>query len=65
LPAWKAFNNSIGTDGTVGTWHETYKAGKGTYEHVDVNMPAFGLGKAAALVEAKEDLESAKDRLKM
>jgi hypothetical protein len=65
LPAWKAFNNSIGTDSTVGIWHETYKAGKGIYENVDVNMPAFGLGKAAALVEAKEDLESAKDRLKM
>jgi len=65
LPAWKAFNNAIGTDGTVGIWHETYKAGAGTYENVYVNMPAFGLGKAAALVEAKGDLKSAQDRLKM
>jgi hypothetical protein len=65
LPAWKAFNNAIGTDGTVGIWHETYKAGTGTYENVYVNMPAFGLGKAAALVEAKGDLKSAKDRLKL
>lgn len=65
LPAWKAFNNAIGTDGTVGIWHETYKAGAGTYENVYVNMPAFGLGKAAALVEAKGNLKSAQDRLKM
>ena len=26
LPAWKAFNQSIGTDGSVGIWHETYAA---------------------------------------
>ena len=23
LPAWQAFNRSIGSDGTVGIWHET------------------------------------------
>ena len=25
LPAWKAFNQNIGGDGTVGIWHETYQ----------------------------------------
>jgi hypothetical protein len=25
LPAWKAFNKSVGSDGTVGIWHETYQ----------------------------------------
>ena len=24
LPAWKAFNQAAGTDGSVGIWHETY-----------------------------------------
>lgn len=27
LPAWQAFNNAVGTDGSVGIWHETYMAG--------------------------------------
>ncbi len=24
LPAWRAFNRAVGTDGSVGIWHETY-----------------------------------------
>jgi hypothetical protein len=64
LPAWQAFNKAVGTDGSVGIWHETYKASPGTYENVYVNMPAFGLGKAGLLVEAKGHLKSASDRLK-
>lgn len=23
LPAWRDFNQSVGTDGSVGIWHET------------------------------------------
>ena len=63
LPAWQAFNKAIGTDGTVGIWHETYKAGQGTYENVYVNMPAFGLGAAGELVAAKGELRSAARRV--
>lgn len=63
LPAWQAFNRFIGTDGTVGIWHETYVVKPGTYENVYANMPAFGLGKAGQLVEAKAGLKSAADRL--
>ena len=63
LPAWQAFNKAIGTDGTVGIWHETYKAGQGTYENIYVNMPAFGLGAAGKLVAAKGELRSAARRL--
>ena len=63
LPAWQAFNKAIGNDGTVGIWHETYKAGPGTYENVYVNMPAFGLGGAGELVPAKGELRSAARRL--
>jgi hypothetical protein len=64
LPAWHAFNKAIGTDGSVGIWHETYQAGPGSYENVYVNMPAFGLGQAGTLQEAKGGLQSAAGRLK-
>ena len=42
LPAWKAFNQRVGSDGTVGIWHETYQVAKGNYESVYVNstLPA-------------------------
>ena len=63
LPAWQAFNKAIGTDGSVGIWHETYQAGPGTHENVYVNMPAFGMGKAGRLVPAKGGLHSAMGRL--
>ena len=52
LPAWKAFYSAIGTNGDVGIWHETYVVAPGTYENVYVNMPPFGLGAVAGLVEA-------------
>ena len=63
LPAWRAFNGSIGTDGPVGIWHETYAASPGTYENVYVNMPPFGLGKVGALQPAVGGKQSAADRL--
>jgi hypothetical protein len=40
LPAWKAFNQRIGSDGTVGIWHETYQIARGQYECIYANMPA-------------------------
>jgi len=46
LPAWQSFNKSIGSDGSVGIWHETYAVAPGTYENIYVNMPLFGLGLA-------------------
>jgi hypothetical protein len=52
LPAWKAFNKKVGTNGDVGVWHETYLVSPDTYENVYVNMPAFGLGKAGTLHRA-------------
>jgi hypothetical protein len=64
LPAWQAFNRAIGTDGSVGIWHETYRVTSGGYENVYVNMPPFGLGAAGKLQEAKGDLKSAGDRLR-
>ena len=49
LPAWRAFNKHIGTNGDVGIWHETYIVEAGASESVYVNMPAFGLGKINGL----------------
>jgi len=62
LPAWQAFNKAVGTDGSVGIWHETYKVSSGSYENVYVNMPEFGLGKAGTLSEAKGGKQSAAGR---
>jgi hypothetical protein len=63
LPAWQAFNQAVGTDGSVGIWHETYAATAGSYENVYVNMPAFGLGKAGTLHPAVGGRKSAAGRL--
>ena len=62
LPAWKAFNQSIGTDGSVGIWHETFAVSAGAHESVYVNMPAFGLGRAGRLEAATGRKHSAKGR---
>jgi len=64
LPAWQAFNKSVGTDGSVGIWHETYTVMAGAYESVYVNMPAFGLGKAGTLQAASGGKQSAAGRLR-
>ena len=64
LPAWQAFNRSIGTNGSVGIWHETYAASPGSYENIYANMPPFGLGKAGTLHPALGGLHSAAGRLR-
>jgi hypothetical protein len=64
LPAWKAFNQAVGTNGDVGIWHETYVASPGSFENVYVNMPVFGLGKAGILLPASGNREAAKDRFR-
>jgi len=63
LPVWQAFNKSVGTDGSVGIWHETYMGSPGTYETVYANMPPFGLGKAGTLCPAVGGKQSAAGRL--
>lgn len=52
LPAWQRFNQSVGTNGDVGIWHETYLIEPGKYESVYANMPAYGLGAAGVLQDA-------------
>ncbi|MDM0004841.1 DUF4188 domain-containing protein [Variovorax sp. J22G73] len=64
LPAWKAFNQAIGTDGSVGIWHETYAVSPGTYENIYVNMPPFGLARAGTAQAVGAGGHSAAARLK-
>lgn len=63
LPAWRSFNQLVGTGGDVGIWHETYKISPGDHETVYVNMPPFGLGKVGELVDAHGPREGARGRL--
>jgi hypothetical protein len=63
LPAWAAFNRSVGNDGTVGIWHETYQVAADRYECVYGNMPRWGLAKAAEHVPATGRLKDAKTRM--
>ncbi|MGP8232964.1 MAG: DUF4188 domain-containing protein [Methylovirgula sp.] len=63
FPAWVAFNRTVGKDGSVGIWHETYLVEPGKCESVYVNMPQFGLAAAAAHVPAEGTLAGAKSRM--
>ena len=63
LPAWKAFNAAVGSNGDVGIWHETYRVRPGDYECVYNNMPAFGLAKATRAVPATGRRELAPGRM--
>jgi hypothetical protein len=61
-PAWVAFNKAVGTDGTVGIYHETYSVA--AQESIYVNMPSFGLGKVSGLVPATGSREAARERMR-
>ena len=63
LEAWKKFNQAVGTDGTVGIWHETYLIEPGKFEVFYGNMPKFGLGAAMEHLEAVGRRETARLRL--
>lgn len=63
LPAWKAFNQSVGDDGTVGIWHETYQVAAGKYESIYANMPRFGLALAGTHEAATGHLRDARSRM--
>jgi hypothetical protein len=63
-PAWSAFNKSVGNDGTVGIFHETYAVAAGAHETIYGNMPLFGLGKVAGIVPATGSRDAARSRMK-
>jgi hypothetical protein len=64
LPAWQAFNRSIGSNGDVGIWHETYLVQPGGYESFYNSMPRIGLGLAGKLADAQGARKSAHQRIK-
>lgn len=63
LPAWAEFNRRIGSDGSVGIWHETYTVAAGQYETVYANMPRFGLSGAFPNLPASGRLDTARSRI--
>lgn len=63
LSAWRRFNKAVGTDGSVGIWHETYQVAAGQYEAVYGNMPVYGLAKAAEHTPATGRKETARRRM--
>ena len=63
LPAWQRFNRSVGSDGSVGIFHETFIVERGNYEAVYSNMPVFGLARATEHVRAVGGRETARRRL--
>ncbi len=63
LPAWAAFNRSVGNNGSVGIWHETYEVAPGRHETVYANMPRWGLARAGAHLPATGKRFTARDRL--
>jgi hypothetical protein len=63
LKSWQKFTRSVGNDGTVGIWHETYLVQAGQYEAVYGNMPVFGLAAATQHVPATGRRETAAGRI--
>jgi len=63
LNAWRRFNRAIGSDGSVGIWHETYAVNPGQHEAVYGNMPVWGLAAATSHVPAVGRRAAARDRL--
>ncbi|PZO12041.1 MAG: DUF4188 domain-containing protein [Leptolyngbya foveolarum] len=61
--AWQDFMRKIGTDGSVGIWHETYRIDPASYECIYGNMPAFGLGAATAHISVSEKTQTARSRM--
>ncbi len=64
FPAWTAFNRNVGSDGTVGIFHETYVVQGGAYETLYANMTPFGLGRIAGVVDASGSRKHARDRIR-
>ncbi len=61
--AWRAFRRSVGDDGVVGIWHETYDVPAQNLEVIYGNMPLFGLAKATRHVQVGQGSHTAKQRI--
>jgi hypothetical protein len=65
LPAWADFNRSVGDNGSVGIFHESYLVKAGQYECPYANMPQSGLLRAGEMVPAVGPMHDARSRLEM
>jgi len=63
LPAWRKYNQAVGSSGDVGVYHETYKVSAGDYEAVYANMPVFGLAKAGTHVPIGKNTQTSRQRM--
>lgn len=63
LKASQRFNRAIGSDGSVGIWHETYVVEPGRYEAIYANMPVFGLAAATKHVPIVGKNQTARRRI--
>ena len=63
LPAWRAFNNKVGTSGDVGVYHETYRVAANNFECVYSNMPVIGLAAAGEHVAIGRRSDAARQRM--
>jgi hypothetical protein len=61
-PAWRRFNQRVGTSGDVGIWHETFQVSAGRYETLYGNMPPFGLARAGEHVPVARRGETSTER---
>ena len=64
LPTWRRFNQLVGTDRSIGIWHESYLVEADHYEAIYDNMSIFGLAKATEHVPARGRLETTRRRLR-
>lgn len=63
LPAWGAFNRAIGSDGSVGIWHETYLIEANHSESIYGNMPLWGLSRAFGRIPVTGANDAARQRI--
>ncbi|UFP95597.1 DUF4188 domain-containing protein [Gloeobacter morelensis] len=63
LEAWRRFQRSVGADGSVGIWHESYLVEPGHYEAMYGNMPRFGLAAATEHIPIARRRETARGRI--
>lgn len=60
---WQQFMRSVGDDGSVGIWHETYRISPSDYESVYGNMPPYGLAAATTHIPISKKTRSATERM--
>lgn len=61
--AWKAYNQKVKDNGSVGVFHETYQIGKGASEAMYVNMPKSGLAIATEHIPVSPETSTARKRM--